>query len=148
MAELEARLLSLGTEHEALQARATTLGAELERDRAALAQLRAQAGAESLRLQRRDDELVALQARFGAQNGALDLCSRHNQALREVSLELLQRWQRVDWRDALAAKEPFVQTERVRIENLVQGYEEQIDRASLAPRPAAEDAQRSRSARP
>lgn len=135
--ELEAELKSLRTEQAALQSRQAALTSELERGRTALAQVRAEFGSGSMRLARREGELEALQARFGLQNAALALCSRNNQALRASSLELLQRWQRMDWRDALAAKEPFVQTERVRVENLVQGYEEQIDRASLVVPPAA-----------
>jgi chromosome segregation ATPase len=135
--ELETELQQLRTEQSALQSRQTLLTAELERDRSALAQVRAELGGGSMRLARREGELEALQARFRSQNAALDLCSRNNQALRASSLELLQRWQRMDWRDAIAAKEPFVQTERVRVENLVQGYEEQIDRASLVVPPAA-----------
>jgi chromosome segregation ATPase len=146
--ELETRLQTLGTEHEALQGRAATLSTELERDRAALAQARSQAGAEGLRVQRREAELETLQARFRTHNAALLQCSRHNQSLREVSLELLQRWQRMDWRDAMAAKEPFVQGERVRIENLVQGYEEQIDRASLVAPTAPDPARRAGSPQP
>jgi chromosome segregation ATPase len=74
-----------------------------------------------------------LLARFRQQNAALDLCTRNNQALRTLSLELLDRWQRHDWRDVLAAREPFIQSRRVTIENLVQGYEDRIERAWLAP---------------
>ncbi len=131
--ELEQRLQAVSTERDGLQTQLTASQAEVERLRPALAQARAQSGADTLRVQRRETELEGLQQRFARQNAALDLCSRHNQSLRSVSLDLLGRWQRMDWRDALASKEPFVQTERVRIENLVQGYEEQIDRASLAP---------------
>jgi chromosome segregation ATPase len=135
--ELEAELKSLRTEQAALQSREAELRSELERDRTALAQVRAEFSSGGMRLARREGELEALQARFRSQNAALDLCARNNQTLRASSLELLQRWQRMDWRDALAAKEAFAQTERVRVENLVQGYEEQIDRASLVVPPAA-----------
>jgi hypothetical protein len=48
----------------------------------------------------------------------------------------------------MAAKEPFVQGERVRIENLVQGYEEQIDRASLVAPTAPDPARRAGSPQP
>lgn len=149
IAELEAGLQTLQADHQALQGRQTALQADLERDRAELARVRAEFGGSSLRLVRREGELEALQARFRTQNAALELCSRHNQTLRTVSLDLLQRWQRMDWRDALAGKEPFFQTERVRIENLVQGYEEQIDRASLVvPPPGAASAAAAGPARP
>jgi chromosome segregation ATPase len=134
--ELEAELDTLRSEQSAQQARQAELTQQLERAQGQLRSTRNELGARDLRLSRRESELESLEARFRSQNGALDLCTRHNQTLRGVSLDLLGRWQRMDWRDALAAKEPFVQTERVRIENLVQGYEEQIDRATLA-RPAA-----------
>ena len=134
--ELEAELDTLRSAQASQQARQAELTLALEGAQGELRTTRNELGARSLRLTRREGELEALEARFRGQNAALDLCTRHNQTLRSVSLDLLGRWQRMDWRDALAAKEPFVQTERVRIENLVQGYEEQIDRATLA-RPAA-----------
>ncbi len=130
--ELDERVQALTGERDALQGQLTAAQGELESTRTALARARAQSGADTLRVERREAELATLQQRFTGQNTALELCARHNQALRTVSLELLDRWQRTDWRDVVAAREPFVQSARVRIENLVQGYEEQIDRASLA----------------
>lgn len=130
-AELVAERAAAGAARTAVAARQ----AELAGAQQALAAARAELGqrAEGLReAERRGAEVMA---RFREQNTALDLCTRNNQALRTLSLELLERWQRHDWRDVLAAREPFVQSHRVTIENLVQGYEDRIERAWLVPAP-------------
>jgi chromosome segregation ATPase len=135
VAELEAELGTLRGEHSAGQEALRRSTTERDEARAALAQARDELTRRGTRLADGERQSAELLTRFRAQNSALDLCARHNQQLKAVSLELLDRWQRHDWRDVLAAREPFVQTRRVEIEKLVQGYEDRIDAALLPARP-------------
>ena len=135
VAELEAELGALRSDHATDQEALRRSSAERDEARAALQQAREELTRRGTRLAEGERQSAELLARFRAQNSALDLCARHNQQLRTVSLELLDRWQRHDWRDVLTAREPFVQTRRVEIENLVQGYEDRIDAALLPARP-------------
>lgn len=136
-AELAAERSSAGTAAAALSRREE----ELVAARQSLATVRGEL-AQRTEAQREGERRIAeLTASWRDESAALALCTRNNQALRTVSLELLERWQRHDWRDLLAAREPFVQQYRVRIENLVQDYEDRIDRAWLAPAPAPVPAQ-------
>jgi hypothetical protein len=134
--ELAAQREAAGTAEAALAQRDRELGSA----RQSLDDARAELDRRALGLregERRSNELLV---RFRAQNAALEMCARNNQELRSVSLELLERWQRHDWKDVLAAREPFVQTRRVAIENLVQGYEDRIEQAWLPPPPGAASA--------
>jgi len=108
---------------------------EREQARQALAEAREQLARRDQRLAAGERSADALLTRYLTQNQALDLCARSNASLQVLSMEVLDRWQRADWGDLLAAKEPFVQSRRVEIENLVQGYEDRIDRARLPARP-------------
>jgi chromosome segregation ATPase len=133
--ELEAELAALRERGTATEAQLLQRTGERDEARQALAQARDELGRRAQRLAEGERGAAELLARHRAQNAALELCSRHNQSLKAVSLELLDRWQRHDWRDVVAAKEPFVQGRRVQIENLVQGYEDRIDAAQLPARP-------------
>lgn len=128
-AELTAQREVAGATAATLARRDEELGAVRQSLAAARAEIarRAEALREGERLS------AELLVRFREQNAALELCTRNNQELRQVSLDLLERWRRHDWRDVLAAREPFVQSRRVAIENLVQDYEDRIERAWLAP---------------
>lgn len=129
--ELEAQRQLLATSAQQLAQRST----ERDEARMALAQAREELTRRAQRLAEGERSAGQLLAQYRTQNAALDLCARHNRSLQTVSLELLGRWQRHDWRDALAAKEPFVQARRLEIETLTQGYEDRIDAASLPARP-------------
>jgi chromosome segregation ATPase len=135
VAELETELTSL--RDKAADGDKQLLQRTAERDdaRQGLAQAREELSRRAQRLAEGERNSTDLLARFRTQNAALDLCSRHNKTLQAVSMELLGRWARHDWRDALLTKEPLVQARRVEIENLVQGYEDRIDAALLPARP-------------
>jgi chromosome segregation ATPase len=135
VAELETELTSL--RDKAADGDKQLLQRTAERDdaRQGLAQAREELSRRTQRLAEGERSAADLLARFRTQNAALDLCSRHNKTLQAVSMELLGRWARHDWRDALLTKEPLVQARRVEIENLVQGYEDRIDAALLPARP-------------
>jgi chromosome segregation ATPase len=135
LAELETQLASQREAAELADRQLAQRTAERDEARQGLAQARDELARRAQRLADGERSATDLQARFRAQNAALDLCTRHNKSLQTVALELLDRWQRHDWRDALLAKEPLVQARRVEIENLVQGYEDRIDAALLPAKP-------------
>lgn len=135
VAELEAELTSLRDKAADIDKQLLQRTAERDEARQGLAQASEELGRRAQRLAEGERSSTDLLARFRTQNAALDLCSRHNKTLQAVSMELLGRWARHDWRDALLAKEPLVQARRVEIEKLVQGYEDRIDAALLPARP-------------
>ncbi len=135
VAELEAELGTLLAENTSRRDELTRRTAERDDARKALAQATDELARRGRQLAEGQRGLNDLQSRFVAQNAALDLCARHNRSLQAVSLELLDRWQRHDWLDTVAAREPLIQSRRVAIENLVQGYEDRIDAALLPARP-------------
>lgn len=135
VAELEAEGASLRDAVSAAQAQLGQRTTERDEARQGLAQAREELGRRAQRMSEGERSAADLLARYRSQNAALDLCARHNRSLQAVSMELLDRWQRHDWRDVLVAREPLVQSRRVEIENLVQGYEDRIDAALLPSRP-------------
>lgn len=56
-----------------------------------------------------------------------------NLELFQVSNEILTRYEKFSLGDALAAKEPFIGTTRVKLENLVQGYQDKILTSRVTP---------------
>jgi chromosome segregation ATPase len=131
IAELETELATLRSAQQDASQRADAASTELAQTRQALASTRSELELRSRALAERDRAFSAAQAFNTQGREALALCTRHNESLRVLGLELLDRWAAHDWRDALAAKEPFVQKTRVQIENLVQGYQLRIDDATL-----------------
>ncbi len=59
-----------------------------------------------------------------------------NIALFQTSIEILDRFENYALGKALSAREPFIRTTRVQVENLVQGYKDRIiDQRISAPKP-------------
>lgn len=56
-----------------------------------------------------------------------------NRALFGVANEILRRYERFSLGDALAAKEPFTGLTRVKLENLVQGYDDKLAEQRVRP---------------
>ncbi len=56
-----------------------------------------------------------------------------NLTLYTTAREILTRYEKFGLGDALAAKEPFTEVTRVKLENLVQGYEDKVDKEKLGP---------------
>jgi chromosome segregation ATPase len=135
VAELETELTGLRDKLADTDRQLLQRTAERDEARQGLTQSREELSRRAQRMAEGERSAADLLARFRTQNAALDLCSRHNKTLQAVSMELLGRWARHDWRDALLAKEPLVQARRVEIESLVQGYEDRIDAALLPARP-------------
>lgn len=81
------------------------------------------------------------QAQLSAAGSTLQACNAKNVELIKVGYEILDRYKRADLDDVLARKEPFTGLKRVQVQNLAQGYEDQLRagvydyRRDKAPRP-------------
>jgi septal ring factor EnvC (AmiA/AmiB activator) len=65
------------------------------------------------------------------QRNNFDLCFVNNKKLYEVNKEILGKYQEKGFWAALSQKEPFTAIERVKVENLVQDYQYQIETLSV-----------------
>jgi len=101
---------------------------------------RLRAEKETLETELRRQSLIADNARqqveqvrreLAAKNELLELARTRNAALYETALEILERYRRKDFGAVLAGAEPFVQKSRVRLENLVQDYEDRLRAARV-----------------
>jgi len=123
---------------QALQAERSTLQQQLEllqqrqRDtEASLAKARSDNDGVQTSLKRRELQLSELADRHVLQAQGLKQCIDNNQALQLLGRELLQRYADKGIGEALTTAEPFLQTRRVALENLVQGYEDKLDQLAL-----------------
>lgn len=132
VAELQQALESLRSENTGLQGRGAELQTELEKSRTAIVQLRSEAEQRRQQLGTRDNALASLQQRHRAQAEGLQTCIVRNQALQTLGQELLQRWSGKGLGETLVAKEPFLRLNQVELENLVQGYQDKLDKEALA----------------
>lgn len=64
-------------------------------------------------------------------------CRAHNAVLYGLGTDLLQRYENKGMAEVLAAREPFVQTARVTLENLRAAYQDKLDGARVKARPEA-----------
>jgi hypothetical protein len=83
-----------------------------------------------------------LQQRHVRQAEGLQICIASNQALRDIGLDLLQRYAGKTVAEVLAQDEPFLQFQRVKLENLLQDYEDKLDRQAVRPVPGSSSAGR------
>jgi chromosome segregation ATPase len=124
-------------ERAALDARLAGQASELTAAQQELAQQK-KALQDALRLaDQRALALADLQARHGSQAQGLQACLASNQALHGLGLDLLQRYADKTVAEVLAENEPFVQTRRVALENLMQGYRDKLDAQALRTLPEA-----------
>lgn len=127
--------------------RAATLAKELdalkpehERVVAELAALKAQhqaltTSAKAAQAQASETE-ASLRAQVGSLTSQLQKATADNLALAELGLELLQRYENKGMAEVLSASEPFVQTGRVKLENLKADYERRIQAARVKGTPS------------
>ena len=93
-----------------------------------------QKAAEAARV--KEDERVKLAAEIIVHQRTIADRERKNIALFNTAIEILDRYANYAMGKALAAREPFIGTTRVKIENLVQGYKDKIlDNRISAPAP-------------
>ncbi len=122
---LKGTLSATQAELQALKVQHQTLGESAERVRAQAVE--AEAGWRA--------QVQQLQAQ-------LQRARQDNAVLADLGLELQERYEHKGLREVLSANEPFVQTGRVRLENLKASYEARIDAARQGPSPQAPTAAR------
>ncbi len=74
----------------------------------------------------KEDERAQLAAQLIASNRTLADRERKNIALFNTANEILDRYESYSLGKALQAREPFIGTTRIKVENLVQGYKDKI----------------------
>jgi chromosome segregation ATPase len=130
---------ALSTELEALKAEFARVKAEAAQWQALSAQQKVQLEADKVAL----EKASATEARSSKERAQLDSqlqqCASHNADLASTGLELLVRYENKGMAEVLAAQEPFVQTGRVKLENLKAAYTRRIQASRLKPMPAPAD---------
>jgi len=79
------------------------------------------------KLRQAESEKNQLQDMVNGQAELIQSCESKNTNLVQVNRELLDRYQKKGFFDALLQREPLTQLKRVEIENVVQEYQDQID---------------------
>lgn len=123
---------------EAQAAAQQALRAELDTAAKARATLQADAAALHRQLAAREMDALALASRHAEQAQGLQACITSNQALHALGQDVLQRYATQTVADVLKRDEPFLQWNRVAMENLLQGYRDKLDAQALVPATAAD----------
>lgn len=130
-AEAQKEIEQLRAARAALQARLDQTQTELQAGTGSLVQSRTEGAETTRKLAFRETQLGELAERHVRQAQGLQQCIVNNQALRDLGSELLQRYADKGVADVLAHNEPFLQTRRVALENLLQGYQDKLDQLAL-----------------
>lgn len=77
------------------------------------------------------DKNTQLEARLTSQNKNFDVCYSNNKKLYAINKEILGQYENKGFWDALKQREPFTSLERVKVENLVQDYQYDIESLSV-----------------
>lgn len=129
LASQRANAASASRRSSALGKELDALKAEHERTKSELAALKQQQQASGLALEASSAREARLtQAAQGLSN-QLQRCATDNAALADLGLDILQRYENKGMAEVLSANEPFVQTGRVKLENLKADYQRRIDAA-------------------
>jgi len=91
-----------------------------------LARCEAGARQQSETSQAREKERAELAAQVGPLGQLLDTCQAKNAIMYRTAREILDRYAHVGLGDVLAAKEPFIGTKRVQLQNLAQDYQDKL----------------------
>lgn len=83
----------------------------------------------------KEDERAALASEAVTLKHTIADRERKNLALFNTANEILDRFQNYALGKALAAREPFISTTRVKVENLVQGYQDKIVQNRISAKP-------------
>ncbi len=129
--EAQQEIEQLRTAGAALQARLDKVQTELEGGTRSLAQSRTEGAETARKLAFRETQLGELAERHVRQAQGLQQCIVNNLALRDLGNELMQRYADKGVAEVLAQNEPFLQTRRVALENLLQGYQDKLDQLAL-----------------
>lgn len=79
-------------------------------------------------LHQTESEKTQLQATVVDQAQMIESCAAKNVTMVQINRELLDRYAKKGFFDAMLQREPLTQLERVEIENIVQEYQDQIDK--------------------
>lgn len=119
-----------------LNARTEFLETRLAEYEEALAQWKGAYQKAATTAQSKESERAALAAETARLKNTVADRERKNVALFNTAREVLDRYENHSMGKAIAAREPFIRTTRVQLENLVQGYRNQIlDNRAAAPAP-------------
>jgi chromosome segregation ATPase len=117
-----------------LNARTESLEKRVSEYEQALAQWKAAYEKTAIVAQTKENERAALAAESARLKNTLADRERKNVTLFNTAREILDRYEGHSLGKAIAAREPFIRTTRVQLENLVQGYRNQIlDNRAAAP---------------
>jgi chromosome segregation ATPase len=82
----------------------------------------------ALNLRQTEAEKTQLQAMVVDQAQLIESCEASNVKLLQINRELLVDYDKKGFMDAMLQREPLTQLKRVEIENIVQDYQDQLDR--------------------
>ena len=133
LAELKSERETLVAERDLLKQQLDEAKGDIERRTKAEAELRAEAAQRQTLLATRETTFADLWRRHQAQAQGLQACIASNAKLHALGLEFLDRYEKKGAAELWSQQEPFVQTGRVKLENLLQGYREQLDQSALKP---------------
>jgi chromosome segregation ATPase len=141
LAAAQKELDSLKIAHKALEQKAMSATAEIDRDKASqdatadklkqtqgrLEQLVAKFRESAETLRETETDRAAARQQVAAQEKQLNECSAHNAALYTLNSELLVHIEHEGFFSRLGASEPFTRLKRIENENLVDGYKLRAD---------------------
>jgi chromosome segregation ATPase len=133
---LEAELTSLKADHAALQARQAETKTAQTLTTTRLTQTNAELARSQQALASREAAFNDLSTQQKSLDSRYQQCTAQNTALAELGSEVITRYANRGMDEMLALREPFVQTRRVALENLVLSYRERLDAQTHADRPA------------
>jgi chromosome segregation ATPase len=128
LGDTQKQLDAMQQERDALQTKLQAAQSELQTSAANIQKLRTDIAELQRGVSTRDGNFADLEARHSTQAQGLQSCIANNQGLQTVGQELLQRLANTAVQD-----EPFFQFQRVKLENLVQGYQDKLDQKALKP---------------
>lgn len=99
---------------------------EVERLRAEIADLRGQVDRQTLIADNARGQLTRMREDAKLKDELIEFGRVRNAELFKLGGEILDRYGRKDFLDLVGGSEPFVQSSRVRLENLVQDYEDKL----------------------
>lgn len=141
-AQAEQEAQALRAERDKALADLQALQARLTSTEQALQQTRTESTERQRQLTTRTTDFANLAERHRVQAEGLQTCVAANKSLRDIGFELLDRYANKGPGEILAQAEPFLQTRRVALENLLQGYEDKLDAQAAKVAAAAAEAAR------